>query len=259
MRIGLIGFGYIGSYLYSELTAHPEWGLTVAFVSGKSALGKVSAELHLPDLADAESKDLDLIVEAAHPQVTRDHGANFLRFADFMPLSLTALADAELEYRLRQAAEQNGTRLYIPHGAAVGLDSLSECKDLWDAVTVTMRKPPRNLDWTKAQAWAGKQIDDATVLYDGPTRGVCPLFPRNVNTHAAVALAGIGFDRTRSVLIADPSLRVSVIELQAVGAGIELHVVRSNPLQGVSGVLTARSILGSIQRVTGQRLCFQAC
>ena len=31
-RIGLIGFGQIGSFLYREISKHPEYGLEIAFV-----------------------------------------------------------------------------------------------------------------------------------------------------------------------------------------------------------------------------------
>jgi aspartate dehydrogenase len=63
------------------------------------------------------------------------------------------------------------------------------------------------------------EITKATVLYDGPTRGVCPLFPRNVSSHRTVALAGIGFDRVGSVLVTGPVLEVAVMELTAPGKG----------------------------------------
>jgi len=63
------------------------------------------------------------------------------------------------------------------------------------------------------------EITRATVLYDGPTCAVCPLFPRNVSSHRTVALAEIRFDRVGSVLVADPVLEVSVIELTAPGKG----------------------------------------
>ena len=57
------------------------------------------------------------------------------------------------------------------------------------------------------------------MLYDGPTRGECPLFPRNVSSHRTVALAGIGFDRTGSVLVTGPVLEAAVMELTAPGKG----------------------------------------
>ncbi|MEM2905594.1 MAG: aspartate dehydrogenase domain-containing protein [Candidatus Bathyarchaeia archaeon] len=56
------------------------------------------------------------------------------------------------------------------------------------------------------------RITQATTIYDGPTRGAYPLFQRNVNTHATVALGGIGFDRTYSTLIVDPYLNIAVLE-----------------------------------------------
>jgi aspartate dehydrogenase len=97
------------------------------------------------------------------------------------------------------------------------------------------------------------------VLYDGPTRAICPLFPRNVNSHATVALAGIGFDRTRSVLVADPLLEVSVIELTARGKGVAMRIERSNPLKGVSGVFTLNSTLAAITRAKGTGGAMQIC
>jgi aspartate dehydrogenase len=257
-RVGIIGFGYVGSYLYEQIVSNPAWGLDVAFVwPGRNRDASLPAEILLRDLAQAGAQKAEVIVEAAHAQVTREHGISFLRHAHCMPLSTTALADEALEQAMREAAEANGTCLYVPHGAAVGLDSLSECRDLWENVTVTMRKNPANIDFADAPDFRGKTIGQETLLYDGPTRGVCRMFPRNVNAHAAVALAGIGFDITRSVFIADPSLDVSVIELQASGGGIAMDVRRSNPLKGVSGVMTLRSILGSLQRATAPGVHFK--
>ena len=102
-------------------------------------------------------------------------------------------------------------------------------------------------------------IQNETVLFDGTARQICPLYPRNVNSHAAVALAGVGFDRTRSVLIADPNSTESIIELEARGGGIAVQIRRANPMQGVSGVFTLISTLASIGRAkaakSGLRIC----
>jgi predicted dinucleotide-utilizing enzyme len=254
-RIGLIGFGTIGSYVYGELTTRPELGLDIAFVhdAAPDRVREVPASLRLRDLSDFASRSPDLVVEMAHPSVTHDHAHNFLRTTDYMPLSVTALADAGLLDRLLATARDHATCLYVPHGAAVGLESIFECRDLWDEVSVVMKKNPRNLDFSDAPDWKDHPIEKETLLYDGSTRGVCPLFPRNVNSHAAIALAGIGFDRTRSVLIADPRLDVSVIEIEARGRGVDLKIQRSNPLKGVSGTFTLRSILSGILRAKAPR------
>lgn len=249
-RVGLIGFGYLGSYVYEQIVAHPEWNIEVTFVVTRSgAPAALPAHLHHTSVAAAMATRPDLVIELAHADVTTRHGEDILRHCSYMPLSVSALADAALHDRLLDTATANGTTLYVPHGAATGLDTLAECRDIWETVHVTMKKHPRNLDFSAVPGIDVQSIAGPTVLFDGPTREICALFPRNVNTHAAVALAGIGFDRTRSVLIADPSLEESIIEISASGAGVELNIARRNPLKGVSGILTLRSALGCILRV----------
>jgi aspartate dehydrogenase len=260
-RIGIIGYGYIGAYVYEQLTSRPELGLEVAFVYNRSRekTAKLPSGIVLEKLEDFASREADLIVELAHPNITYDYGTTFLRQTDYMPLSLTALADAQVEQQLLETARQHGTCLYIPHGAVVGMDALEEGRQIWEEVKMTMKKPPRTLDFSASPQWRAEEIRQETVLYEGPTRGICPLFPRNVNSHAAVALGGVGFDRTQSVLIADPKLEVSVIEIEMRGQGVEVKVQRSNPMKGVSGVFTLISTLASVCRAKGPRSGMQLC
>lgn len=252
-RLGIVGFGYLGSYVYQQVSTRPELGLDLAFVhdGATTKLAALPPEVVLGDLSRFADRRPDLVVELAHPDVSRRWGCAFLARADYMPLSLTALADAELEQALVSAAGAGGRRLFIPHGAIVGLDALEEGRGLWEEVSIRMVKPLRSLDFSAAPHLGPAGIAGQTVLYDGPTRGICPLFPRNVNSHAAVALAGIGFDRTRSVLVADPALEVSIIEVEARGGGVTVQVRRENPMKGVSGVLTLSAVLAGVVRARG--------
>ena len=260
-RIGLIGRGYLGSYVYEQITTRPELGLEVGFVHDGSPekLAEVPEELVLQDLADFADRGVDLVVELAHPDITRQHGAAFVAAVDYMPLSVTAFADADLEARLRSAAEASGRRIFIPHGAVIGLDAIEEGRETWDEVTMVMKKPVRSMDFSASPEFDAAAIDTETVLFDGTARDICPKFPRNVNSHAAVALAGIGFDRTRSVLIADPALETSIIEIEARGGGVEVSIRRENPMAGVSGVLTLMSVLASIGRARGTQPGLRVC
>ena len=260
-RIGIVGLGYVGRYVYEQISSRPELGLEIAFVHelASERLAGLPPELILPDLHAFASRRPDLVVEMAHPAVTRQFGELFLQETDYLPLSMTAFADEALRQRLLETARRSGTCLFVPHGAVVGLENIFEGRDLWEEVTVVMKKSPRNLDFSAALQFKPADLTKATVLYDGPTRAVCPLFPRNVNSHATVALAGIGFDRTRSVLIADPSLDVSVIELTARGKGAAMRIERSNPLKGVSGVFTLHSTLAAVCRAKGSGSVMQIC
>jgi predicted dinucleotide-utilizing enzyme len=260
-RIGLIGLGYVGKYIYEQITSRPELGLEVAFVHelAPERLTGISPEIVLNDIQAFASRRPDLVLEMAHPDVTRQFGETFLHQTDYMPLSMTAFADEGLEERLIETARSSRNRLFIPHGAVVGLENIFEGRQLWDEVTMVMKKNPRNLDFSAAPQFKPNGITQPTVLYDGPTRAVCPVFPRNVNSHATVALAGIGFDRTRSVLIADPSLDVSVIEITAQGKGVAMKIERSNPLKGVTGVFTLNSTLAALCRAKAQGGAMQIC
>ena len=259
-RIGIIGYGYIGSYVYEQITTRPELGLDIAFVYNRSKdrVAALPGEVVLDDLADFAGKPADLIVELAHPSISREWGTAFLEHTDYMPLSLTALADTELENELLETAAGNGHCLYIPHGAIVGLEALNEGKETWEEVKMVMKKPVRSLDFSDVDIDPAG-IEAETTIYDGPARGICPLYPRNVNSHAAVALGGIGFDRTHSVLVADPALEVSIIEIEARGQGVEIQIRRSNPMKGVTGVFTLVSTLASICRATAPGAGGQIC
>ena len=250
-RIGIIGFGQIGSFLYQEITQHPEYGLEIAFVyeAIKEKVNRLPGDRVLERMEDFGERNVDLVAEVAHPDAVRMYGTLILERADFFMLSVTAMADPALEQKLKEVCGRYGRKLFIAHGATIGLDGIQDGKGGWETITITMKKSPKNLVFSNAKQWDPQKIDKVTVLYDGPTRGICPLFPKNVNSHATLALAGIGLDRTRSVLIADPKLDESIIEIEAEGAGNRIHIVRSNPIKGVSGKLTLESVLESLRRV----------
>ncbi len=252
-RIGVVGYGFIGRHLCQALQDNPDWGLELAFVWNRDAnkLAALPAGRALPDLGRVNERGADLIVECAHPQVSVEYGAAFLRASDYLPLSVNALADAEVEARLTEAARASGHRIFIPHGALIGLDNLVEVRDTWEDVTITFRKNPANIDFSES-GFDPADIVRETVVYDGPARGIARLFPRNVNTMTTCALATVGLDRCRAVLIADPALEVAIAEVRARGKDGSLHESRKvQPVVGVSGTEMLAAQLGSVLRAAG--------
>jgi len=254
-RVGLIGFGYIGQYIYERISCHPELGLEVAFVYNRTAekLGGLPAHLVLKDLRAMVSYQPDLVVEMAHPNITRDYGAMILSSTDYMILSVSVLGEEQLEQELLAVCEAKGTRLYIPHGALVGVDNLFESRHIWEDVTITFRKHPESIDFTHVRMLPGDIIGE-TVLYDGPVRGITKLYPRNINTMATCALATIGLDRCRGILIANPALDVGIAEVKAKGRdGSRLESYKSVPMRGVSGSEMLESQFNSILKAAGHK------
>jgi aspartate dehydrogenase len=260
-RIGLIGFGQMGSFVYQEITAKPELGLEIAFVNEIDSEKRkdLPEGIVLNDMKKFHEKDVDLVVEVAHPQAVHTYGEKILSKVNMLAFSVTALADPVLEETLLHTAEKCGTTLFIPHGALLGLDGVIDGRDLWEEVTITMRKNPRNLNFKAAPQWDPDKITQETVLYDGPTRGVCSQFPKNVNTHATLALASIGFDKARSILVADPKLDESIIEVKASGAGVKISTIRSNPIKGVTGRLTMASVIDTVCRLESPKKGIYFC
>jgi predicted dinucleotide-utilizing enzyme len=251
-RVGIAGFGYIGRYVYERMLDEPEAGLAPAFVWNRSPdrLADIPETLVLDDLAQAAERRADLIVELAHPEITREHGAGFLAHADYMPLSVSALVDPALEASLRDACAAAGTRLLIPHGALVGVDNLVEGRENWTDVTITFEKHPDAIDFSECDLTPVP--DERTVVFDGTAREIGRLFPRNVNTMVTCGLATVGLDACRAVLISDPALTVGIADVLAVGGdGGRLHSRKEQPMSGVSGTEMLGSLYGSIRRAAG--------
>ena len=250
-RIGLIGFGFIGAGLYREIQSGRQPGLRLAFLHNRSP-ADIPAALRLADLDEAAARSPTLIIEAAHPDITARHGEAFLAYADYMPLSVAALADDALRGRLLEAAARSGHKLLLPQGALIGVDSLFSWRAMWRDVAITFRKHPRNIDFSNTRHVAA-DITAQTTIYDGPVRGIAPLFPRNVNTMVTCALATVGLDRCHARLIADPALSHAIAEVEAWGTdGSYLATTKRQPAVGVSGSEMMASALRSVLKSMSQ-------
>ena len=253
-RVGIVGLGTIGSQLVERLRAAEDPRLGLAFVHGRSGIAPEGLDptLFLADLADAAAYQPDLIVEAAHPDVTKRYGESFLRVADYLPLSTTALAHDELRTALEMAARTASTRLWLARGALVGTEALVEWRDHWKRVTIRMEKPSSGIDF-RSSGMAVSGIEARTTLYRGPVRGIAARFPRNVNAMVTLALATIGLDRTQGVLIADPARTEARLLVPATGRdGSRLRIERRQPLVGVSGTEMAASAWASLRAAAGR-------
>jgi aspartate dehydrogenase len=258
VRVGLIGFGFIGRQVHDRIVARPELGLDLAFVHNRTAdaLDAIRPDLRLADLDHAAAREADLVVEMAHPSITQRWGEAILGRASYLPLSVTALADDALRERLVARAAGAGTTLAVPHGALMGLDSLREWRHAWAEVTITFSKHPSNIDFSASGIDPSSLVGD-TVLYDGPARDIAALYPRNVNTMITCALATVGLDRCRARLVASPSLRVAVAEVEARGHdGSLLATRKEQPASGVSGTEMFESQFASIVRAAGLQEAF---
>jgi aspartate dehydrogenase len=214
IRLGLIGYGAIGKHVEAAGLEHIELASVLVKRPRNDRL-----LTHEPDRFFAHK--LDAVVECAGHEAVRTHGLRVLESgADFLVTSVGAFTDTALFDRLLAAARSNGRRLILPSAGIGALDILSSAAvGGLDSVTVTVRKDPSAWKGTVAEKLVDlDSLKGPHTVFDGPVREGARLYPQNVNISAAAALAGLGLDKTRVVIVADPTIGTHIVELEARGA-----------------------------------------
>ncbi len=194
----------------------------------------------------------DLALECAGHEAVTTFVADLLRKGvDTIIASVGALAEPGLPERLEAAATEGDAQLVLVPGAIAGIDALSAARvRSLDAVTYTGRKPPQGWLGTPAESKVDlRALREATVIFEGNAREAARLYPKNANVAAMVALAGIGMERTRVALIADPAVTRNMHKVRATGEFGELELeVANNPLPAnpKTSALAAYSIVRAI-------------
>ena len=118
------------------------------------------------------------------------------------------------------------------------------------------RKPPNGLSGAPYLAENDIAVDGLTAakrVFTGTAREAARGFPANVNVAAALALAGIGPDRTTIEIWADPAVDRNIhrIEVEADAARLLLQVENvpsaENPR---TGRLTALSVVALLRKLS---------
>lgn len=242
-RVGIIGCGTIGKYLAEHVLADADAELAFILVRAGSSSCAGLERYQVTSIEEAKLRAPDLVVECADSVAVRELALSVLAFSDLVVFSLAAFHEEQFERQIRGLCRQSGRHLYVPHGAILGLDGIRDAGELLQSVQVTTTKRPKNL---------GRDDISKTEVYRGPTRDACRLFPRNVNVHAALALAGLGFDRTISIIVSDPQSPGNAHRIDVAGAGFTFAIdILSTPQGLVSGAYTPVSAYNAIRRIMG--------
>ncbi|WP_438391785.1 aspartate dehydrogenase [Caballeronia sp. DA-9] len=235
-RVTLIGFGSIGATVFDALIDDPDIVIDQIITSPRSLEAVrqwVGVTTVVASAADELPRRPDLVLECAGHGAIGDHVVPFLRQGvDCAMVSIGALADEVTRAALRAAQAQGGGHAVPLTGAIGGLDALSAAAvGGLDEVHYIGRKPTEG--WRGTPAEATGALDDIRgpkVIFDGEAGAAARLYPKNANVAAAVALAGIGFERTRVQLIADPRATGNTHTVQARGNFGEMRIeIRANP------------------------------
>ncbi len=233
--IGIAGLGAIGGTVAAALAAGIP-GLALAAISvrdqSKAEAWLAARRIVVPIVPLAAlTSHCDVVVECLPP-------ARFAEIAEtaivagkiFVPLSVgMLLAHPDLIERARAT----GARILVPTGALIGLDAVrAAAEGKIHTVRMVTRKPPQGL--------AGAPYLVANN-------------PANVNVAAALSLAGIGPDRTRLEIWADPGVKrnMHTIEIDAESARFSMAIENipstENPR---TGQITGLSVIAALRRLS---------
>jgi aspartate dehydrogenase len=265
VRLALVGTGAIGGYLLNAIAegaAGPIEVVAVADVPDRAdhlaqLAGRLACTWHT-DPIDILSATPDIVVEAASPAVVREFAGRWLDGgANVLTMSVGALADPDILRDLAATALQSGRQVLVPSGAVGGLDALRAARiGGLDTVELRTTKPPRALKGAPHLVSSGIDVEaftKPTIVFEGTAAEAVVGFPANLNVVAALSLAGIGPDRTRVVLVADPSGERNVHEITARGAFGELYVRLDNrptPGNPRTSLLAPLSALALLRRLS---------
>jgi aspartate dehydrogenase len=237
-RVGLVGLGTIGRFVVENLPIRCSTDVSLVGVCVRGhqveeARRLVSHDTEIfTDIRGLLQKSPDVVVEAAGRDAAKEYGAEILRSGkELYLLSVGILADPDIRAQLIAVAKDAGGQISIPAGALAGFDGLlALAKDGIQSVRYVSTKPVTAwIDTPAEYAFALNAISEPTVIFSGNAGDAARLYPKNANLAASVALAGIGFDRTEVVLIADPGAECNSATLEAAGTVSRLSVRIQGP------------------------------
>jgi aspartate dehydrogenase len=258
VRIALAGLGAIGFRIAQALDAGiPGYVLAAVAARDKARARERLAALRRPVPAvdiDALAPLADWVVECAPAALLPAIATPFLR-AGKTAIVLSAGALLENE-GLIDLARRHGGQIVVPTGALIGLDAVTAAaEETIRSVRMISRKPVEALLGAPFLAERNLRLEGITEpikLFEGSAREAARGFPANLNVAVALALAGIGPNRTIIEIWADPALKRNThrIEVEADAARFSMAIEGVPSENPRTGRMTALSVIAYLRKRT---------
>lgn len=259
LGVGIVGCGSIGTVLAHAIDEGKAGDSRLVYLYDRAfdkctkivnALAdKPRCAKDFQELLDCD--EVDLIIEAASQEAVRQYALRALKAGkNLMVMSVGALVDDKLIGEIRRLTKTARRKVYLPSGAIAGLDGIKAAAiNRIDEVVLKTRKPPKGL---KGASYIEKNkidlaaIEKPKIIYEGPAKEACKLFPANVNVAATLSLAGIGPEKTRVQIIVDPTITENIHEIYVKGEFGRLTVRTENVVSPLNPKTSALAVLSAI-------------
>jgi aspartate dehydrogenase len=259
-KIGLAGLGAVGL----EVARRIEAGIPGLVLAAVAVRDVAKAKRNLPEAGnsiaivpvEALAQSCDVVVECLPPELFRKVATSVIEGGKiFMPLSVGQLLE---NWDLVTRAKETGARILVPTGALIGLDAVrAAAEGTIHSVTMVSRKPPNGLEGAPYLVERGislKDLKEPRKIFDGTAREGARGFPQNVNVAAALSLAGIGPDKTRLEIWADPALERNThrIEVDADTARFAMSIENVPSENPKTGRIVALSTVAALRGLVAE-------
>jgi aspartate dehydrogenase len=258
IRVAIAGLGAVGRTLVRRLNDGIP-GLKLACVSARDAPGArawLEAEKIVCPVVplDAMPQYAELAVECAPGDIV-DQVCRPMLAAGKRVLMLSAGALLPRP-ELVELARKSGGQIIVPTGALLGLDAVTAAAEgNINSVTMVTRKPPKGLAGARYLVVNNISVEglaEPLRVFAGTAREAAAGFPENVNVVAALALAGIGPDRTMIEIWADPALsrNCHTINVEADSARFSFSIENVPSENPKTGRITALSVIAALRKIS---------
>ena len=258
MKIVIVGLGAVGrslaTHLSNQAIANAELVAVVARDKDKAreTLKQMNVEVDICDLQDL-SELADIVVECAPAAILEDIAKPVLEAGKkVVVLSVGALLSHP---HLIDIAARTGGQIIVPTGALLGLDAVSAAAEGHiRSVRMVTRKPIKGLagaPFLVKNKINIEDIDAPLLLFEGTAREAAEGFPANLNVAVALALAGIGPDKTYLEIWADPDITRNThrIVVDADVASFDMTIQNVPSENPRTGKITALSVLAALRKI----------
>jgi len=261
LKVGLAGLGAVGL----EVARRLEAGIPGLALAAVAARDHAKAQRNLPDAGtripfvapEALAETCDVVLEGLPPKMFRGVAeAVIAKGRIFMPLSVGQLLE---NWDLIDLAKAKGARILVPTGALIGLDAVrAAAEGEIRSVTMITRKPPSGLEGAPYLVEHNISLQGLTApkkVFEGTAREGARGFPANVNVAAALSLAGVGPDKTRLEIWADPALDRNThrIEVDADSARFSMMIENVPSVENPrTGKITALSAVAALRGLVSE-------
>jgi aspartate dehydrogenase len=213
LRVAIAGLGAIGKSIAKSLAAGKVPGVVLTAVSAKdhvkasSFVSTLAHPVKVLKIGQLEP-EADLVIECAPAALLPEIVTPFLQAKkQVVVLSVGALL---FHPELIEAAKTQGGVIHVPTGALIGLDAMiAAAEGTIHSVRMVTRKPPNGLAGAPHLIENNISIEgltEAKKVFEGNARDAAKGFPANLNVVVALALSGVGPEKTLLEIWADPGV-----------------------------------------------------